>query len=212
MSRFVYSTCSIILTLLYCSNFCGESRTRIASVAGNIRQVSSFIREHMDAVDLDRSNDYTRQSLIEFDRVIAATATPFVIIRGTGEIMRVNENFARLVNVPSTELTSRQWRICQFMTEEALVNFCEKVVAMYFDSKQHALLTNCVLVPGGLHNYLKELGAIEQPDAAEPTIRSPVDGYRSSSVKLVPCGINAMVRRDMFNLPVLIALTIIPMT
>ena len=41
-----------------------ESRTRIATVANSIRQVSAFIRDHLDEQDMLQSNEYTRLSLM----------------------------------------------------------------------------------------------------------------------------------------------------
>lgn len=126
---------------------------------------------------------------------MTAIATPFLVIRGTGEILQVNDTFSNLVQL-SRQVLTNGWRFCQLLTEEAFVNFCEKVVTMYFDTKQHALLTSCVLVPGG----------------ARQTLRNSPGGRSSVPVTTIPCSICATVRRDMFNLPVLVAITVIPMT
>lgn len=125
---------------------------------------------------------------------MTATSTPFLVTRGTGEIVRANDAFARLVQVPCTALTNC-WRFCQLLSEEAFVNFCEKVVSMYFDTKQHALLTNCEFVPGGI----------------KPVVRDALGQRLQSPMSIIPCNICATVRRDMFNLPILVAITVIPM-
>ena len=129
-------------------------------------------------------------------------------MRGTGEILRANESFARMVGVPRRSIAGT-WKFCQFLTEEALVNFCEKVVAMYFDTKQHTLITNCVLVPGGARALLQAEERGGTPSRVE-TISSHLEAQRRA-VRLIPCGISATVRRDMFNLPVLVGITMIPM-
>ena len=129
-------------------------------------------------------------------------------MRGTGEILRANESFARMVGVPRRSIAGT-WKFCQFLTEEALVNFCEKVVAMYFDTKQHTLITNCVLVPGGARALLQAEERGGTPSRVEK-IASHLEAQRRA-VRLIPCGISATVRRDMFNLPVLVGITMIPM-
>lgn len=129
-------------------------------------------------------------------------------MRGTGEILRANESFARLVDVPRTNIIGT-WKFCQFLTEEALVNFCEKVVAMFFDTKQHALITNCAFVPGGVKSSLQTEAGGETPSKAQNTVFQ-LKAEREA-VRTIPCGISAVVRRDMFNLPVLVGITVIPM-
>ena len=50
--------------VLVCSNFCLETKARVAAVSCSIKQVANFIKDHLDENDMLKSNEYTLHSLM----------------------------------------------------------------------------------------------------------------------------------------------------
>lgn len=110
--------------------------------------------------------------------------TPFCVARRSGEILRVNSTFSELVEISQSALL-RERRFFELLTEEACVNYWEQLIPIFADEKAASLVTSTIFHKGGF---------FQKPETATE----------------VSCFMMALVRRDRFGMPVLVAITVIP--
>jgi hypothetical protein len=125
--------------------------------------------------------------------LISISTVPTVILRNDGVILRASTTFAEVLGISRQALETDDWRFCDLLTEESFVNHAEKLAIAYFDLKQAGVVTNCVLVKGGMRKFT---GQARLPNAV---------------LDLVKCGMTVALRRDTFQLPVLLIVTVLPM-
>ncbi|KAF2036040.1 hypothetical protein EK21DRAFT_52610 [Setomelanomma holmii] len=165
-------------------NLAQISRVRV------LRQLDRFrpkFRERMEKltdVDLVRIEMWFDKSLMEYDRVFASMAIPACCWRRTGEIYRGNKEMARLIHVPMSKLRDGNIALHEIIAEPSLVSYWEKFGAIAFDHTQKAILTSCSL-------------KTPDPNSKDPEIR---------------CCFSFTVKRDMWNIPVLIVGNFLPIT
>ena len=70
---------------------------------------------------------------------------PACLWRRTGEILKVNKEFASLIGLPFDLLQSGKWCIYELMEETSAVNYWEKFCSIAFDPNQKAILSSCTL-------------------------------------------------------------------
>ncbi|PJF17547.1 putative fungal zinc cluster transcriptionfactor [Paramicrosporidium saccamoebae] len=178
-------------------NFSLEGRERIKAVSNALDQISQFITTNLSKEDLVRSE------ACEYSKIIACITTPFLVARGGGEVLRVSQTFAELMQIRKEELESG-WQICELLTEEAFVNYGEKMVSLYFDQRQRSFVTNCVLVPGGSPKFL-------QRKKCNRSARSSGENSEYRNVRLVPCGLTTTTANGMavFGVTMKLLLTVL---
>ena len=125
--------------------------------------------------------------------MISVTTVPTVILRYDGEILRAGSTFAEVLGISKQDLETNGWRFCDLLTEESFVNHAEKLSDAYFRPEQAGIVTNCVLVRGGMRKFN---GQARLPDAV---------------LDVVKCGMTVALRRDGFQLPILLVITVLPM-
>lgn len=115
------------------------------------------------------------------------------MIRRSGEFLRASESFSRLVQLPRSKLIG-EVRFFELLTEEAGVNFWEKILPLYGEIR----LPTEGATQGHYPSILTSL-VLKRGDPAIATM-----------AEHLVCSIVASVRHDHFGLPILIAITLIP--
>lgn len=164
------------------------SRQRILNVMGTFRPMFRSIAQSLTDYDLVMVEEAFERLLLEYDRVFSAMGIPACLWRRTGEIWKSNKEFARLVGVPIEKLKDGKTCIYELMNEESAVNYWEKYGNIAFDAGQKAVLTSCVL---------------RAPDEEGATENS--NGEGGSKKKEVQCCFSFTIRRDKYNIPLLVS-------
>lgn len=76
-----------------------------------------------------------------------------IIIRRSGDILRVNTSFTSLINIPASKLIE-YWHFYELLTEEAYVNFAERIAEIILQPSVGSILMATTLVVGGWRNLI----------------------------------------------------------
>jgi hypothetical protein len=154
--------------------------------------------------------------------------------RRTGEICKVNKEFASLVGIPLDSFKGSVLSIYELMSEASAVNYWEKYGGISFDVGQKAVLTSCVLkivVPSddghdcggrghdgygtgnGGTGYMgtNDKDASGDDDATDVKKRNDIEGG-SVLHRELKCCFSFTIRRDPYGLPLIIAGNFLPVT
>lgn len=118
---------------------------RITPILGGILQ-------RMGPEGSEQSESYLRNELCEYERVMAQSSTPFCLLRRSGEILRCNRTFCKVVGIGVERMAGL--RIFELLTEEACVNWWEVVLPAYLEPA--TVLTSVVFRSGGFENGMGE--------------------------------------------------------
>ncbi|KAJ3300783.1 hypothetical protein HK104_003753 [Borealophlyctis nickersoniae] len=174
------------------SHMLPTSRQRVLAVMGLFRPRFRWIAQSLTDIDLVLVEEAFERLLLEYDRVFSSMGIPACLWRRTGEIYKANREFALLVGMPIENLKDGKVCIYELMSEDSAVNYWEKYGSIAFDADQKAVLTSCVLV---------------NPDAAEGL---GAGGTRSGLRKGVDCCFSFTIRRDKYNIPLMVAGNFLP--
>lgn len=167
------------------TNMPAPSRQRILNVMGTFRPMFRSIAQSLTDYDLVMVEEAFERLLLEYDRVFSSMGIPACLWRRTGEIWKSNKEFAALVGVPIEQLKDGKTCIYELMNEESAVNYWEKYGNIAFDAGQKAVLTSCVL---------------RSPDSQNTDLGNGGVG------KEVQCCFSFTIRRDKYNIPLLVSL------
>ncbi|KAJ3170084.1 hypothetical protein HDU87_008859 [Geranomyces variabilis] len=170
------------------------SRQRILNVLSTFRPTFRHIAQSLTDYDLVMVEEAFERLLLEYDRVLIAMGMPQCLWRRDGRIYKANKEFAQLVKLPVEQLRDGKTSIYELMTEESAVNYWEKYGDVAFDPGQKAVLTSCVLVDPATTTTT---AVAQNGDVAKPG--------SSASPEQRPCCFSFTIRRDEYNIPLLIA-------
>ncbi|KAI9209312.1 uncharacterized protein BJ171DRAFT_470975 [Polychytrium aggregatum] len=153
-----------------------QSRQRILNVMSVFRPRFRWVAQSLTDIDLVLVEEAFDRLLLEYDRVFSSMGIPACLWRRTGEIYKSNREFANLVGIPIETLRDGKICIYELLAEESAVNYWEKYGNIAFDAAQKAVLTSCVL----------------------RNLNDPKGGY-------INCCFSFTIRRDKYNIPLLIA-------
>ncbi|KAI9102702.1 hypothetical protein DFS34DRAFT_610170 [Phlyctochytrium arcticum] len=156
------------------------SRQRILNVMGLFRPMFRSIAQSLTDYDLVMVEESFERLLLEYDRVFSSMGIPACLWRRTGEIWKSNKEFAALVGIPIERLREGKTCIYELMNEDSAINYWEKYGNIAFDAGQKAVLTSCVL-------------------------RNPDQESHGKRARDVQCCFSFTIRRDRYNIPLLIA-------
>ncbi|KAJ3165958.1 hypothetical protein HDU88_003833 [Geranomyces variabilis] len=165
------------------------SRQRILNVLSTFRPTFRQIAQSLTDFDLVMVEEAFERLLLEYDRVLIAMGMPQCLWRRDGRIYKANKEFAQLVKLPVEQLRDGKTSIYELMTEESTVNYWEKYGDVAFDPGQKAVLTSCVLVD----------------PATAPAAGDLAESPSPASLEQRPCCFSFTIRRDEYNIPLLIA-------
>ncbi|KAJ1568472.1 hypothetical protein HK405_001610 [Cladochytrium tenue] len=167
------------------------SRRRVLSVMGLFRPRFRWVAQGLTDLDLVLVEEAFERLCLEYDRVFACMGVPAALWRRTGELWRCNKEFARLVRV-ADPARLRDGRTCiyELMSEDSAVGYWEKYGNIAFDPSQKAVLTSCVL---------------RCPDDDPAAAASGGSGNTG-----IPCCFSFTIRRDRYNIPLVIAGNFLP--
>ncbi|KAI8815372.1 hypothetical protein BJ742DRAFT_783370 [Cladochytrium replicatum] len=159
------------------------STKRILTVMGTFRPRFRRVAQSLTDIDLVLVEEAFERLLLEYDRVFSSMGIPACLWRRTGEIWKSNKEFANLVGVGIDRLREGRTCIYELMTEDSAVNYWEKYGNIAFDAGQKAVLTSCFL-------------------------------HKNSSTEssVVNCCFSFTIRRDKYNIPLLIAGNFLPIS
>ncbi|TPX63206.1 hypothetical protein SpCBS45565_g06753 [Spizellomyces sp. 'palustris'] len=169
------------------SHMPAPSRQRILNVMGIFRPMFRSVAQSLTDYDLVLVEESFERLLLEYDRVFSSMGIPACLWRRTGEIWKSNKEFASLVGIPIEQLREGKTCIYELMNEDSAVNYWEKYGNIAFDAGQKAVLTSCVL-----RNPADDTA----PDG---------EGLVRHKGKEVQCCFSFTIRRDRYNIPLLIA-------
>ncbi|KAI9009687.1 hypothetical protein BC832DRAFT_597219 [Gaertneriomyces semiglobifer] len=173
------------------TNMPAHSRQRILNVLGVFRPMFRSVARCLTDYDLVMVEEAFERLLLDYDRVFSAMGIPACLWRRTGEIWKSNKEFAALVGLPIEQLKDGKTCIYELMNEDSAVNYWEKYGNIAFDAGQKAVLTSCVL----------------RNPKARGTSNAPHDDPSASrtTAEDVQCCFSFTIRRDRYNIPLLIA-------
>jgi len=162
-------------------NMTSANRKRILAVMGTFPPAFRKVAQSLTDLDLLLVEESFERLLYDYDRVFNSVGIPASLWRRTGEVCKINQEFASLVNIPFQKFCSPENPICiyELMSEDSIVNYWEKYGNVAFDSGQKAVLTSCIL--------------------------------KTSKGKLIPCCFSFTIRRDKYNVPYCMVGNFLPM-
>ncbi|KXS18887.1 hypothetical protein M427DRAFT_53369 [Gonapodya prolifera JEL478] len=184
------------------------ARQRILSVIGTIRPAFRSVAQSLTDLDLVLVEEQFERLLLEYDRVFSSMGIPACLWRRTGEICKTNREFAKLVGLPLEKLSDGRTSIYELLQEDSAVNYWEKYGNIAFDEGQKAVLTSCVLRSPPADD---SGGSGASGTAAAPGL-SATDATSSGRRKIVSCCFSFTIRRDRYNIPILIVGNFLPYT
>ncbi|CAG8468531.1 6192_t:CDS:2 [Paraglomus occultum] len=121
------------------------SRQRIVNSLGKFRPHFRAVAQSLTDMDLVLVEEAFERLLLDYDRVFSSMGIPACLWRRSGEIYKGNEEFAKLIGVPTETLREGRMCIYELMAEDSAVNYWEKYGNIAFDPGQKAVLTSCIL-------------------------------------------------------------------
>ncbi|ORZ31594.1 hypothetical protein BCR44DRAFT_1442076 [Catenaria anguillulae PL171] len=158
------------------------SRHRVMASLGSFRPMFRQVAQSLTDMDLILVEEMFERLLLDYDHLFSAMGVPACLWRRTGEIYKANHQFADLVGVPLDQLRDGRVAIYELMSEDAAVNYWDKFGGIAFDPGQKAVLTSC-------------------------SLKSKARDGRET---VIPCCFSFTIRRDNYNMPVMIVGNFLP--
>ncbi|ORZ35517.1 hypothetical protein BCR44DRAFT_123093 [Catenaria anguillulae PL171] len=158
------------------------SRHRVMASLGSFRPMFRQVAQSLTDMDLILVEEMFERLLLDYDHLFSAMGVPACLWRRTGEIYKANHQFADLVGVPLDQLRDGRVAIYELMSEDAAVNYWDKFGGIAFDPGQKAVLTSC-------------------------SLKSKARDGRET---VIPCCFSFTIRRDKYNMPVMIVGNFLP--